>query len=208
MVHQQARRAPCHPSVRPDPSRALYRHMRKRRRLIAIIVIVTFVATLLATALPALAVTIEGHEVDDSSPAVQLPRSPLPPTAPGVADGQRVYVRTSAATPTEYMLVRQAIVDAGFPDVLEVSPGTLLVDIGNTAGLSKDDAIVRLSELEMVVEIADAPAYEVVSGTEEVRYLSWGFVLIAGIVVLFAGLALVRRLDTSRPVGTDIEPAA
>lgn len=175
--------------------------MYKRRRLVAILTLVVLVISLLASALPVFA--HEGEEPvagDGATPAVSIS---FPPVEPGVADGVRVYVRTNAVNPTEYLQVRQAIVDAGFPDVLEVSPGSLLVDLGDVAGGAEAEAINRLRTVEKVTEVAPAPAYEVVSGKTSVRYPSWPFAAGATLVVLFVALALARRLEAGRTTTDD-----
>jgi len=176
--------------------------MYKRRRLVAILTLIVLVVSLLASALPVFA-----HEGEEPGPVDGLtPTAPVsfPPVEPGVADGMRVYVRTNAVNPTEYLQVRQAIVDAGFPDVLEVSPGSLLVDLGDVSGEAEAEAIGRLRTVEMVTEVAPAPAYEAVSGKVSVRYPSWPFAAAAALLLLVAGLLLTRRLEARRP-GSDDE---
>lgn len=171
--------------------------MYKRRRLVAILTLIVLVVALLASALPVFA-----HEGEEPGPADgATPTAPFsfPPVEPGVADGVRVYVRTSAVNPTEYLQVRQAIVDAGFPDVLEVSPGSLLVDIGDVSGEVEAEAIGRLRAVAMVTEVVPAPAYEAVSGKVSVRYPSWPFAAATAFVLLATGLLLTRRLEASRP---------
>lgn len=175
--------------------------MYKRRRLVAILTLIVLVVSLLASALPAFA-----HEGEEPVPADgATPTAPIsfPPVEPGVADGVRVYVRTNAVNPTEYLQVRQAIVDAGFPDVLEVSPGSLLVDLGDVSGEAEAEAISRLRTVAMVIEVAPAPAYEAVSGKVSVRYPSWPFAAVAALLLLVAGLLLTRRLEARRPSPDD-----
>jgi hypothetical protein len=177
--------------------------MYKRRRLVAILTLIVLVVSLFASALPVFA-----HEGEEPVPADgATPTAPISfhPVEPGVADGVRVYVRTNAVNPTEYLQVRQAIVDAGFPDVLEVSPGSLLVDLGDVAGNAEAEAVNRLRAVEMVTEIAPAPSYEAVSGKVSVRYPSWPFAAAAALVALLVGLFLARRLETTRtPSGGEV----
>lgn len=175
--------------------------MYKRRRLFAILTLVVLVVSLLASALPVFA--HEGEEpvpVDGATPTAPIS---FPPVEPGVADGVRVYVRTNAVNPTEYLQVRQAIVDAGFPDVLEVSPGSLLVDLGDVSGSAEVEAVERLRAVGMVTEVAPAPPYEAVSKKVPVRYPSWPFAAAAAGIVLALSLFLARRLEAGRTASTD-----
>jgi hypothetical protein len=170
--------------------------MYKRRRLIAILALCVFVVSLFVFALPVFANGDEDHvPADGATPPTPIS---LHPVEPGVADGVRVFVRTNAVNPTEYLQVRQAIVDAGFPDVLEVSPGSLLVDLGDVSGAAEADAIGRLRAVGMVAEIVPAPAYETVSEKMPVRYPSWPFTAGASFVALLVSLFLARRLETIR----------
>lgn len=163
----------------------------RRRRIFAWATLAVLVVSLIASAVPALA-----HEGDEEGPA-PVGSSPtgivvFPPIVKGAADGVRVYVRTSAVNPTEYLLVRQEIVDAGFPDVLEVSPGSFIVGLD---GVSLDEAIIRLMEVDKVTEVVQAPAYDSSSTTDSMSYPSWWLLLPVALSFLASALFISRRIQ-------------
>jgi len=165
--------------------------MHRRRRLFAIVVLVGLVFSLVASAIPAFA-----HEDEGPTPANgETPQEQVsfPPMVPGVASGVRVFVRTSAVNPTEYLYVRQAIVDAGFPDVLEVSPGSFIVDLGKVEGEAEKEALARLGSVDKVSEIASAPQYSSVDTTGPVRTPDWVQLLLFATVLFAVFLTLVLR---------------
>jgi len=167
-----------------------------RRRLARVFVAVFIVFVLLATIAPiALA-----HEGDSPTPTEETssstdvnPPSSFPPIVPGVSEGNRVYVRSSAVNPTEYLILRQSIVDAGFPDVLEVAPGSLIVDVGS---MSLEEATAALMKLDKVSTVAPAPAYASSSSKEPVSFPAWWWYLP---VALAAVLLTSRRRSLTAP---------
>lgn len=167
---------------------------RRRRRIFAWMTLAVLTISLIASAVPALA-----HEGDGEQPA-PVGSSPtgtimFPPIAEGVADGIRVYVRTSAVNPTEYLLIRQNIVDAGFPDVLEVSPGSFIVGLDDA---SLDEAVIRLKEVDKVIEVVQAPDYDSPSSTNSISYPSWWVLLPAVLSFLAAALFISKRIQNSQ----------
>lgn len=130
-----------------------------RRRLIAKVVIALVVlATILTSVAPAFA---DDTPIPSDGSGLEVPEEEianifLPPAPKGRPVGDRLYVRTSAATPTEYLMIRAAIYTAGLSDVLEVAPGALIVATGK---LSVADATSILTTIDGVTEIAPAPPY-------------------------------------------------
>jgi hypothetical protein len=150
---------------------------------------------LLAPAIPARA--DESTPPSDTSSGLNLTDAEiealtLPPMPAGFPTGPRLFVRTNAVNSTEYLYIRKQISDAGFPDVLEVSPGSLVVAIGATP---IDDATQRLGALRGVVEVAPAPAF---NATTPVSFPTMPSLLAAtaGLALVLTGIRLRRRDDS------------
>jgi hypothetical protein len=167
-----------------------------RRRTVKVVIVLIVALTLFTSIAPAFA-----HEGDTptppstptiSTPAASteevIPPSSFPPLLPGVSEGNRVYVRTSAISPTEYLLIRNAIVDLGFKDVLEVAPGSLIVDVGS---LSVEEASTRLKTIEKISEVTAAPKYQGSPASRPASYPSWWWYLPA--LLVLALVATSRR---------------
>lgn len=165
----------------------------RRRSVAKVVISILLVATILATVAPVLAddapipsdgagLTIDGIDPTDI---------PLPPAPQGRPTGDRLYVRTSAATPTEYLMMRAAIYEAGLLDVLEVSPGSLIVATGN---MSTEDATALLTTIDGVVEIVPAPPYRSPEGTAiPVALPTWWWFAIISLLVAAGSLTVAMR---------------
>lgn len=165
----------------------------RRTRTVRIVIALLVVLTLIASAAPAFADSQPPPPVGGGLGITEddIVDLSIPPMPPGVSSGTRLYVRTAAVNPTEYLVIREAIFNAGFPDVLEVSPGTLVVDIKDN---DPDEAADVLSEIIGVTEVALAPANGIVIDTADPIEFPSLWVVLAALTALGAGaLVIVRR---------------
>jgi hypothetical protein len=139
----------------------------------------------------------DGGSNSDSDGKVPTSSIEFPPPAPGVADNQRVYVRTSAVNPTEYLELRILLVEAGFPDSLESAPGSFIVDLD---GRSFEEALPILMDIPKVVEVAKAPDYASLANEKSLDYPTWWWfvpVSLLSILGLYAFSNKTEKTDTS-----------
>jgi len=109
----------------------------------------------------------------------------LTPIPQGPSVGTRFVVRTSTTNPTEYMELRAALVQAGFVDSIEVSPGSFLVATG---AVDAETARTVIESIPGVLEVLRTNS-ATTSPDHSTAYPSWWAAMIATLIaasVVFA----------------------